>query len=287
MQENYNSLMHDVVFKESFANEHNRRPLESLLENLLNLSKGSLHGKLTVAYESQIGKNKIDEKASRTDIVIDVDDVVVDLEAYTYSDDASVDKSTFYVMKLSASRLVRGMKYEDLKVVQYNFVDNVNVNIGPDIINQFHLVHSKYPEIRIAEDKLNINYIRIDKVRELGYNENELMKWLRFIAAKSYEERVAIAEGEEMFMEFNEWIDNYVNDDITKEALAKWNKEIEENKHVKIAREQGIEIGREQGIEQRNKEIAKSMLKRGYSINEIAEISGLTMEAINDLKEDK
>ena len=283
MQENYNTLMHDVVFKESFANEHNRRPLESLLENLLNLSKGSLHGKLTVAYESQIGKNKIDEKASRTDIVIDFDDVVVDLEAYTYSDDASVDKSTFYVMKLSASRLVRGMKYEDLKVVQYNFVDNVNVNIGPDIINQFHLVHSKYPEIRIAEDKLNINYIRIDKVRELGYNENELMKWLRFIAAKSYEERVAIAEGEEMFMEFNEWIDNYVNDDITKEALAKWNKEIEENKHVKIAREQGIEIGKEQN----KKEIAKSMLRKGYSINEIAEISGLTMEAINDLKENK
>ena len=29
-----------------------------------------------------------------------------------------------------------------------------------------------------------------------------------------------------MFMEFNEWIDNYVNDDVTKEALAKWNKEI-------------------------------------------------------------
>ena len=279
MQENYNTLMHDVVFKESFANEHNRRPLESLLENLLNLSKGSLHGKLTVAYESQIGKNKIDEKASRTDIVIDVDDVVVDLEAYTYSDDASVDKSTFYVMKLSASRLVRGMKYEDLKVVQYNFVDNVNVNIGPDIINQFHLVHSKYPEIRIAEDKLNINYIRINKVRELGYNENELMKWLRFIAARSYEERVAIAEGDEMFMEFNEWIDNYVNDDVTKKALAKWNKEIEENKHVKIAREQGME--------QKAIEIAKSMLRKGYSINEIEEISGLTNETINSLKENE
>lgn len=53
MQENYNTLMHDVIFKESFANEHNRRPLESLLENLLSLPKGSLHGKLTVAYESQ------------------------------------------------------------------------------------------------------------------------------------------------------------------------------------------------------------------------------------------
>ena len=283
MQENYNTLMHDVVFKESFANEHNRRPLESLLENLLNLSKGSLRDKLTVAYESQIGKSNIDEKSSRTDIVIDYDDVVVDLEAYTYLDDASVDKSTFYVMKLSASRLVRGMEYENLKVVQYNFVDHVNMNIGPDIVNEFRLVHSKYPEIRIAEDKLNINYIRIDKVRELGYNENELMKWLRFIAARSYEEREVIAEGDEMFMEFNEWIDNYVNDDVTKEALAKWNKEIEENKNVKIARELGIQ----QGIEQRNVEIAKNMLKKGYPIDEIIEISGLSIEVINSLKENK
>ena len=67
----------------------------------------------------------------------------------------------------------------------------------------------------------DINYMCVDKVRELEYNENELMKWLRFIAAKSYEEREVIADGDEMFLEFNEWIDNYVNDDITKEALAK------------------------------------------------------------------
>ena len=287
MQPNFNTLMHDLVFKESFANEHNRRPLESLLENLLELPKGSLHNKLTVAYESQIGKSNVNEKASRTDIVVDYDDVVMDLEAYTYLDDESIDKSTFYVMKLSASRLIRGMEYEDLKVIQYNFVDNVSVNIGPDIVNEFCLVHSKYPEIRIAEDKLNINYIRIDKVRELGYNENELMKWLRFIAARSYEEREAIAEGDEMFMEFNEWIDNYVNDDVTKEALAKWNKEIEENKNVKIAREQGIEIGKEQGIEQNKKEIAKNMLKKGYPIDEIIEISGLSIEVINSLKENE
>ena len=121
MQPNFNTLMHDIVFKESFANEHNRRPLESLLENLLELPKGSLHNKLTVAYESQIGKSNVNEKASRTDIVVDYDDVVMDLEAYTYLDDESIDKSTFYVMKLSASRLIRGMEYEDLKVIQYNF----------------------------------------------------------------------------------------------------------------------------------------------------------------------
>ena len=90
-----------------------------------------------------------------------------------------------------------------------------------------------------------------------------------------------------MFMEFNEWIDNYVNDDVTKEALAKWNKEIEENKNVKIAREQGIEIGKEQGIEQRNVEIASNLLKMNMSIKDIIRATGLTKEEIENLKENK
>ena len=84
-----------------------------------------------------------------------------------------------------------------------------------------------------------------------------------------------------MFMEFNEWIDNYVNDDVTKEALAKWNKEIEENKNVKIAREQGIK----QGIEQRNVEIASNLLKMNMSIKDIIRATGLTKEEIENLKE--
>ena len=86
-----------------------------------------------------------------------------------------------------------------------------------------------------------------------------------------------------MFMEFNEWIDNYVNDDVTKEALAKWNKEIEENKNVKIAHEQGIQ----QGIEQRNVEIAKNMLESNVPIKDISKYTGLSIEKIELLKENK
>ena len=80
-------------------------------------------------------------------------------------------------------------------------------------------------------------------------------------------------------MEFNEWIDNYVNDDVTKEALAKWNKEIEENKHVKIAREQGME--------QKAIEIAKAMLESNVKIEDISKFTSLSIEKINRLKEEQ
>ena len=63
MYQNYNTLMHDLTFKESFADIHNRRQ-QDLLENFLKLPKGSLKDKLNVSYESQIKKTSIDEKSS-------------------------------------------------------------------------------------------------------------------------------------------------------------------------------------------------------------------------------
>ena len=51
-------------------------------------------------------------------------------------------------MKISASKLMRGSEYDPLKVVQYNFVDHVHTDIGPDVMNTFCLVHKKYPRLR-------------------------------------------------------------------------------------------------------------------------------------------
>ena len=284
--------MHDLTFKESFADIHNRRQLENLLETFLKLPKGSLKDKLNVSYESQIKKTNINEKSSRTDIVVEFDDTIVDLEAYVYLDEESVRKSTYYVMKLSVSKIVKGMAYEnDKKIIQFNFVDNIHTNIGPNIINSFHLTHDEYPEIKIEKDRLDINYVRIDKVRELGYNEDELIKWLRFIAARNFQEREKVAEGDGLFMEFNEWIDTYVNDDVTKEALAKWNQQIEENKQIKIAHEQGLKEGLEKGlkkgIEQKSIEIAKNLLSMNLPLENISKATGLTKEEIMELKENK
>ena len=136
-----------------------------------------------------------------------------------------------------------------------------------------------------------INYIRIDKIRELGYNESELMKWLRFIAARNYEERKNIAEGDEMFMEFNEWIDNYVNDDLTRKAMAEWNEKIMTNKQIKIAHEQGIEEGIEEGMKEGAKqekiEIAKNLLKENVEIDIIISATGLSKEEIEKLKKEE
>ena len=79
-------------------------------------------------------------------------------------------------------------------------------------------------------------------------------------------------------MEFNEWINKYVNDEETKELLAKWSDYIAENK--------GYEEGIEEGSKQKAYEIAKKMLKKGNSIKDICDITGLSIEEIEELRKE-
>ena len=91
-------------------------------------------------------------------------------------------------------------------------------------------------------------------------------------------------------MEFNEWINKYVNDEETKELLAKWSDYIAENKGYEEGIEEGRIEGRAEGIEEGSKqkayEIAKKMLKKGNSIEDIYDITGLSKEEIEELREE-
>ena len=87
-------------------------------------------------------------------------------------------------------------------------------------------------------------------------------------------------------MEFNEWINKYVNDEETKELLAKWSDYIAENKGY----EEGIEEGRIEGIEEGSKqkayEIAKKLLYLNIALEDISKATGLSEEEIEELRKE-
>ena len=56
---------------------------------------------------------------------------------------------------------------------------------------------------------------------------------------------------------------------------------------IKQGIEQGIEQGIIQGISQNQEENARRMLKKGYPLEDIAEITGLSLESIHSLVEGK
>lgn len=125
--------------------------------------------------------------------------------------------------------------------------------------------------------------MQIDKARELGYTNNILDKWLKFIAANGSSERDSVAKGDVLLMELNEWIKKYVADDETQEELNKWDIEIATNKGIELGKKDGLEQGKAEG----KIEIAKKLLAKNSSIEEIMELTELSEKEIMQLKEDK
>ena len=280
----YQTLMHDLLFKETFADPHNRRQLEFFLEQILGYETGYLHNKLDVSYESPIKKNKLKDKSIRGDIIIKFEDVVVNMEAYTNFDGSSIDKSIYYIMRIRASKLKVGEDYHELgKTIQINFVENAHLGLGDELVYDFHLACDAIPEVKLLENSFCVKIVQIDKARELGYTNNILDKWLKFIAASGSSERDSVAKGDVLLMELNEWIKKYVADDETQEELNKWDIEIATNKGIELGKKEGLE----QGKAERNIEIAKELLKMKLNDEDIAKATGLTSNEIMQLKEDK
>ena len=275
MYKNKDTLMHDLIFKETFANPDNRRQLEKLLELILEYPEGYLKNKLDVHYESPLKKENVRKKSVRGDIIAEFDDTTINIEAFTNFNLNSLDKSLYYVMRIQANKLEIGDGYHKLgKIIQINFVEKSALDLEDEIITNFYLTSERNLKVKILKEKLCVKIVQIDKARELGYTNNELERWLKFIAAKNSDERAEVAKGDELLVKLNKWIQEYVADDKMQEELNKWDLEIAEGK------------GYEQGIEQNKKEIAKKMLDSHVPIKDISKYTNLSLKEIKGLKEE-
>ena len=73
MSGNERSLMHDLLFKEVFADTHNRKQLMHLLELVLDWKLDNVKDKLKVTYESPLLKERNNQKSVRGDKAEELD----------------------------------------------------------------------------------------------------------------------------------------------------------------------------------------------------------------------
>ena len=111
-----------------------------------------------------------------------------------------------------------------------HFVEKSALDLEDEIITNFYLTSERNLKVKILKEKLCVKIVQIDKARELGYTNNELERWLKFIAAQNSDERAEVAKGDELLVELNKWIQEYVADDKMQEELNKWDLEIAEGK---------------------------------------------------------
>ena len=147
----------------------------------MELPSGCLEDKvLDVRYEDALSKDHYHEKSVRGDITITFDDTSINLEAYTTFDKNSLNKSAYYIMRIHVGKLHRKNPYLNLgKTVQINFVDQVKMDLGDHLITNFYLTSEYDLNTKLIPESFCIKIIQIDKLKELGYNETEVIKWLK------------------------------------------------------------------------------------------------------------
>jgi predicted transposase/invertase (TIGR01784 family) len=266
-------LTDDLLFKETFGMKQNRKYLEDLLESYYGFPKHYLKGKLDVSYETTLDKLNYQNKAMRGDLIVKFDDIIVNIEMYSTFNKETYNKSKSYIMRIYSTQLDRGDSYSSIeKVTQINFIDNVKFGISEDVKRTI-LIGDE-----ITSDDFSMDIVRLDIARKIEYNQDDrFLLWVKFLGAKTREDRKEIAKGDGLLMALDTWLEQYTSDKDLDNFFRTYN---DEYWNKRIYREDG----RLEGLEQKANEIAKSMLKDNVSIETIAKYTDMSLEDIQKLQ---
>ena len=201
---------------------------------------------------------------------------------------------SFYSGKTYGYQAKEGDTYDKLKRVYGICICDFEFTIYDEYKAEYASINKLHRE-DILDDGIETIYLELPKIRNqenLDY-DNPLTQWLLFIDGEN-------KEGVKIAMEKNE---NIRKAYITKEYLTgdeefrrladlRQKSEMDFNSFMKEAKEEAIEEGRKEGIEKGIKEgikegkmqIAKEMLKDGYILEKIADITKLPIDDIKKLK---
>jgi predicted transposase/invertase (TIGR01784 family) len=198
----------------------------------------------------------------------------------------NMDRRSLFYWSLEFSRgMEAGQDYRETpNVIAINIVNYEFMAEAPAFHLSFHIREDTYREV-VLTDALEIHFIDMVKFRRIGEKDirnDSLQRWLTWLDKDSpgglVEEVVrmdmAIRKAEEKMV--------YVTSDkealrayqMREMALSDW------TSGLNHARREGIQEGIEKGIEKGKREIAFKMKKRGVSVDQIAEDTGLSVEEI-------
>lgn len=267
----------DVVFQEIFGEERNKRITKSFLEAVLKepIDKIDLSKNPILRREFQ------DEKLGILDILAEVNEKEkVNIELQIVDRKNIVERILYYWSKLYSRQIKIGEEYEKLSKTIVILITNYEIEKFKE-----EEYHSKWQIMEetgttILTDKLEFHIIMLPKIIGKETQNDKLLDWLYFIENPKSERVVKSMEENK---ELKEAVDELhrISEDEKMQRIADLREKAMLDEKAIYAR--GLEIGEEKGEKKRNKEIAKKLLLRGFGADEIAEITGLTAEEIEEL----
>ena len=271
----------DCAFKEVFLNPDNSDLLKALLEFILKIKIDKLEIKKT-----ELLSGNVNIKDKRVDAIVHTGNKKIEIEINSQNKDYLHTRSTAYICNIYQSNASVGDTYnEDTDIIQVNLTWGLGRN--NDEMKIYKIMNEK-GELYVKN--FIIYEINMDYYDKIWYSKNE-----EEIKKNQYMIMLDLDKKELKNMPKDKIVDKYitnvtiVNDDpeFQKYMSEEEDKRKIQNSLLSEAKENGYTSGINDGISKgKNKksiEIAKNMLKKNMSIEDISDITGLSIEEINKL----
>ena len=297
----------DFIFKKLFGTVGKERLVKDFLEAILDIKIQAL----TLGQETTILPEKEIGKTSVLDVKVTLEDgSMVDIEMQRAENEFIVERAHFYATRMYNNQLKRGQDYGALNKVIVIFITDFNMF---DRIKEYHTqwIMTEKQNVKEKFDEIELHFIELPKFLASKFDKKrKLDQWLLFIDYSQKEMLKIIMEENEVVKEADEELrklqmDEYMQEleirEILNEVERRHNEKIRNEKAMKAGMAEGIarglEEGRARGIaegkaegkvegrEEEKVESAKRMLRKNMDIETIMEITELSKEEIEKIKE--
>jgi len=256
---------YDAVFKNALANEENIDLLKIFLEKVLNIKINEIKLK-----PQELPKINIKVKTKTLDVLVKTDKETINIELNNgYYDELST-RNLAYICTIFGNSVFKGEDY-----------DNISKHIGLNITwglgeskskeNNYKIIDEKTKEIYC--DKIEIIEFNMDKIMKLWYSKNkeaERYKYLIMLGLDKQEELEKISKEDSFMEKFKENVVKLNSDPAFIDVISYEEDAIKTQNTL---------------IKDSKKKIAKEMLKKNLNIDLIAEVTGLSKEKVEEVKE--
>ena len=282
----------DIVFKMLFGNEQNTDILAAFLKAVLLLPEDEF--KEVTILNPFHGNEYPDEKATILDVkATTASGRRIDIEIQVQNHSAMKQRIMVYTAKMLTEQVGTGDDYDVIRpvvcilITDFRMIENAN----------YHNRYRLYDPRTGSEftDMMEINVLELPKMPgAVTTTDNAtLLDWLRFLKAKNMEELEMLAQhNPDVQKAVRRLVELSADDKARMIAEAREKNRRDAAAYAKDAREEGREEGRVEGREEglaegerlKAVEITRKMLKHSRPLEEISEMTGLTIQEIQALQ---
>ena len=274
----------DIFFRYLFGSPENEDLLVDFINAVFRDTGKKIISKATVLNPFNL-KDSFNAKESILDIKAATDDGrLLNIELQVIGSSLYRKRIAYYLAKLHTSQLTTGDDYGKIvQTVGIHIVDFELENSDKNIHNCYHLYSESNRDLCLTDD-LEVHVLELPKLRNNLKIDRRLLGWLEFFEEEEegknmdavIEKNPKLTRAEELFKRFTE------NEELNRyEAKVKYERDL--RYWAECYAEKKYNEAREEGEHKKAVETAKNALSMNLTPEQIASLTGLSVEVIQDL----